>query len=204
MLTDTPRYEVVYRREFMTESELYSERQEIQIGQNFWILFCEKDSQQRELSSILTAAHAIQAVNVLWWAYYFITSLPIKSKLRLEIRDTKFWRIWKAARPYMRVVNGLACLAFMWLLLAKFVEYRETVTQLAAGADQDSTWTFGQVLALATWAPTAVDFLSVYFCKSYYSNSRTPVKLTRFLGSRSRRRSSRTSLGSVHHHRGAK
>jgi hypothetical protein len=150
----------------MTYSEVYDSRQEIQIGQNFWILFCERDSQQQELSRILTAAHVLQAINILWWAYYFISSsLPAQSPWRLKVHDSAFWRIWKACRPFMRIINGIACLVFMWLLLAKFAEYRNTVTHLAAGADQDSVWTFGQVLALATWAPTVVDFVSVYFCK---------------------------------------
>ncbi|KAI4595506.1 hypothetical protein KJ359_006852 [Pestalotiopsis sp. 9143b] len=71
---------------------------------------------------------------------------------------------------YLRLVMGLIYLAMTWLFLAKFISYRREVKRLAQSTDQDSDWSFGQILALAQWIPIVISILS-----SWRRNTPAPV-----------------------------
>ena len=62
------------------------------------------------------------------------------------------------------VVAGLNFVG-MWTYLGLFSEYRRLVVEKAGLSQQDTRWSVGQVLALATWAPVAVDFLYILVCE---------------------------------------
>lgn len=65
----------------------------------------------------------------------------------------------------MRTLDGILCLAIMWALLILFERYRNSIQNAKGGSDTDSEWTFGQVLALATWAPVFVDLVGILICE---------------------------------------
>ena len=54
----------------------------------------------------------------------------------------------------------------MWALLALLTVYRHTIiTSAGESRDGDDRWTFGQVLALATWMPVLVEFFVIFVCE---------------------------------------
>ena len=67
----------------------------------------------------------------------------------------------------MRIVNGLIAGVLMWTSLGLFQRYRDVilVSTNDGGNNKDGQWTFGQVLALATWLPVAVDLASIIICE---------------------------------------
>lgn len=65
----------------------------------------------------------------------------------------------------LRLMMGLVYLVMTWLFLAKFISYRREVKRLASGTDQDSDWSFGQILALAQWIPVVISVLSSWKSK---------------------------------------
>lgn len=69
-------------------------------------------------------------------------------------------------QPYLRLIDGAICGLFMWTFLFLFTAYREAVKSKAGESDQDTEWTFGQVLSLVTWAPVALELITVYLCES--------------------------------------
>ena len=60
------------------------------------------------------------------------------------------------------IINGVLCCAIMWALLGLFSAYRFDIHRKMGSSDEDSQWSFGQVLALATWAPVAVELIDTY------------------------------------------
>lgn len=73
---------------------------------------------------------------------------------------------WKTSRPFIRLCNGTACILLMWRFLYLFTQYRSDVALKAGDSDGDTSWSFGQVLSLATWVPVGVDLVAVYICES--------------------------------------
>lgn len=72
----------------------------------------------------------------------------------------------------LRLVAGLVYLAMTWLFLAKFISYRREVKNLASSTDQDSDWSFGQILALAQWIPVVISVLSSWKSKDRFKSIR--------------------------------
>lgn len=66
-------------------------------------------------------------------------------------------------------------------MIGIFHAYRDIVNGAAGEENQNSDWTFGQVLAVATWIPVAVEFLTVLKCKFTYLALRWVSLLTHVL-----------------------
>ncbi|ERT01666.1 hypothetical protein HMPREF1624_02918 [Sporothrix schenckii ATCC 58251] len=58
---------------------------------------------------------------------------------------------------WRHMVAWLACL-IMWTLLLYLTELRHNIVDVTDGLDMENKWAIGQVLAIATWGPVAVDF----------------------------------------------
>ncbi|KAH8733190.1 hypothetical protein GQ44DRAFT_640296, partial [Phaeosphaeriaceae sp. PMI808] len=55
--------------------------------------------------------------------------------------------------------------ALMWFLLAWFIMYRKYMEGRAGASNKDTEWSFGQILALGTWAPVFVEFGYLFWHK---------------------------------------
>lgn len=78
------------------------------------------------------------------------------------------WRPEHLPLPGMvlRYLFVLFSLLLMWILLGLMATWRWDVSDVALGYNnKDGEWTFGQVLAVATWAPTVRELINVLFCK---------------------------------------
>lgn len=63
------------------------------------------------------------------------------------------------------VMYQILCCSVMWALLGLFTRYRSSLRSVMGSSNKDSEWSFGQVLALTTWVPVAVDLTTIYLCK---------------------------------------
>lgn len=135
-------------------------------GQYVWLLDCQSTPLLRALQTTVMVGHAVMVANCAWWVYYVVASLGGHRwtpglRARLEGRA---WRAWERLRLWLRIANGLLCLAVMWVFLGLFTVYRADVSARAGAADEANKWTLGQVLALVTFVPVGIDLVVVYIC----------------------------------------
>ncbi|KAF2643009.1 hypothetical protein P280DRAFT_515450 [Massarina eburnea CBS 473.64] len=60
-------------------------------------------------------------------------------------------------------VIGAVCFAGMWTVLGLFMYFRYELGKLAGDNDGEHEWSFGQILALATWVPVVVELIGIYW-----------------------------------------
>ncbi|KAK9802128.1 hypothetical protein SCARD494_00061 [Seiridium cardinale] len=128
--------------------------------QRAWVEHCESFSLRKQLEWGLTTAHDILGLNCLWWLYYFIVTI-LPQRWHEQKGKTDVGQFFAYCRRWTRALDGLVCIAIMWALLVLFEKYRHSIQVYTGHSDADSEWTFGQVLALATWAPVFVDLVGI-------------------------------------------
>ncbi|KAK6063407.1 hypothetical protein SCUP234_13393 [Seiridium cupressi] len=128
--------------------------------QRAWVEHCESFGLRKQLEWGLTTAHVILGLNCLWWLYYFIVTI-LPQRWHEQMGKTDVGQFFAHCRRCTRALDGLVCIAIMWALLVLFEKYRHSIQVYTGHSDADSEWTFGQVLALATWAPVFVDFVGI-------------------------------------------
>lgn len=136
-----------------------------EIGQYVWLLDCQSTTLLQDLQTTVKVGHAVMVANCSWWVYYVVASLGgHRWTPTLRRRAGRLWRVWERLRLWLRLANGLLCLAVMWTFLGLFTVYRSDVSARAGSADEANKWTFGQVLALVTFVPVGIDLVVVYIC----------------------------------------
>jgi len=135
-----------------------------------WCAPREKESSIRFaiLLSILIFAMGV----IVWFILIFLRDFPI---LGIGIGITplfspasapgRFFHFLKVVKRYWWSIVALVNMAGMWVFLTLFTQYRRLIVERAGTSQQDSRWSIGQVLALATWAPWVVDFLYLLVCE---------------------------------------
>lgn len=68
---------------------------------------------------------------------------------------TKWRSVWRLGVAWL---NMLA----MWGLLGYFTVLRHRIIKTAGGLDNEDKWSFGQILALATWVPIVAEFVYIF------------------------------------------
>ncbi|KAH8895426.1 hypothetical protein GQ53DRAFT_820258 [Thozetella sp. PMI_491] len=127
-----------------------------------WLQMCDDQTLRHHLKQTIITGHVFLGIYALWGLYYVLGSLaPEKWKPKIGI-DSRLKRWLRICHPYRRFIVGLVEVSLMWTFLALFVEYRAKVADAARRGYADNEWTFGQVLALTTWAPVIVDLVSIY------------------------------------------
>lgn len=74
---------------------------------------------------------------------------------------------------------GVVPFAFMWTALIVFVLLRGEIAERAGASIEEGKWGFGQILALVTWVPTALDFIVVWWSELFPRPRRGVGVLTR-------------------------
>lgn len=165
--------EVLYRYVYGAYFK-YLWSQDTMVSEDIWLAKCDSHKMRSILASMTTAGHVFLALNCLRWLYHATatfrrSSLEKLKNGRVDYSGAGPWRRrWEASQPYLRLLDGAVCGLFMWTFLFLFTAYREAVKQKAGESDQDTEWTFGQVLSLVTWAPVALELITVYLCE-YFS-----------------------------------
>jgi hypothetical protein len=65
-------------------------------------------------------------------------------------------------RRHWWLVSSFFSLVGMWSCLAYFIHFRSAVSKTSGDTNKDSVWTFGQVLALCTWAPVPIELVYIF------------------------------------------
>jgi hypothetical protein len=151
--------------------------QDTMVSEDIWLAKCDSHKMRGILASMTTAGHVFLGLNCLRWLYH-ATATFRRGALNNRLQDGRVdrsgggpWRRrWEASQPYLRLLDGAVCGLFMWAFVFLFTAYREAVKQKAGESDQDTEWTFGQVLSLVTWAPVALELITVYLCESLPEN----------------------------------
>lgn len=88
---------------------------------------------------------------------FFIIRSVIASLRRHETR--------KPVHPRRMVWCAAIILAFctMWALIGWFIYFTVLLRDRARNSNRDTEWSFGQVLALATWVPFVVEFVYIWW-----------------------------------------
>ena len=142
----------------------------------FWEQLCESEE------GILTAALAV--AYTFGVAFSFLTACALLAKFLVGLcrRPAKSQMDNAERRPIetsdqsggmtikgraMQLFVGLY-LAITWILLSQIVIIRENVISSAGPSDQETNWSFGQIIALSTWVPVLVEFNYIMIC-TYFS-----------------------------------
>jgi len=110
--------------------------------------------------SVRPAFKAGAAIFTIFGGVWFIVVLNF---MRIPFLKEWKWAV-KLREVWWLVVAGLSFVG-MWAYLGLFLAYRRLIVEKAGLSQQDTRWSVGQVLALATWAPAAIDFLYIIVCK---------------------------------------
>jgi len=105
-------------------------------------------------------------------AQFLVVGAPLTYLVLTTFVVTGFWIPGIVDRPWVvkwRSVwrLGIAWLNMMamWGLLAYFTVLRHRIITTAGGLDNEDKWSFGQILALATWVPVVAEFVYIFICE---------------------------------------
>lgn len=167
--------DILYRKEYRNESwfdptkPTWSEtRVASQYSDQVWLATCDPRDTRLSLERLLTGAHVILGVNAFCWLLYLL-SRPIRRLMTKSHRDqirghtkrSKIYQFFVRHGNKLWVFNAIVSLLVSWALLGDFHTYREEVSKIAEEQNEDLQWTFGQVLALSTWAPIFIEIAIV-------------------------------------------
>ncbi|KAI1102861.1 hypothetical protein F4804DRAFT_249136 [Jackrogersella minutella] len=146
------------------------------LEEDIWLLMCNPYQLfENGIGSTLRIAQAQLALNAVGYVLYRI--------FRSKVERIQGWPRLRAfchrAFSYIQIFNAVLCFLLMWAMLGIFHWYRDVVNESAGEENQNSDWTFGQVLAVATWVPVLVEFATVLKYGSEEGlNKKIPAKYT--------------------------
>jgi hypothetical protein len=130
-------------------------------------LFCAPTEEQFSVRPAFKVGAAVFTIVGGVWFLLVLNYPHIKITQRSERLD-KLRKKLEALRAHWWMVVAVLSLVGMWTYLALFTRYRQLIVSKAGITQQDTRWSFGQVLALATWAPVVVDFAYIFVCESLH------------------------------------
>ena len=166
------------------------------LTQLIWLTTCAPLAMD-ELGTVLTVAQVLLGLNISWWIYCAAMGLvhyrrePGTEKSSPRIKTSRLLAQWKKflgkskrlrrfqdmAHIWIPFVNGFACCVMMWALLGPYTAFRKSVFDTMGDSNLDNSWSFGQVLALLTWVPVVIDFVTIRMCE-FDASFKYPSKLT--------------------------
>jgi len=82
-------------------------------------------------------------------------------------RTIPFSTVGKRRRVWMKTLCAFILFLAMWVMLSLLTALRQRFIAAAGRSNNENAWTFGQIIALATWTPVIVDFSHLYICKFF-------------------------------------
>lgn len=82
----------------------------------------------------------------------------VANALRIPFLRSERRPILRSVWRYRWVLSAFFALQAMWVCLGIFFWFRNELNKHAGQENKDRQWTFGQILAVATWAPVIMEF----------------------------------------------
>ncbi|KAI0888323.1 uncharacterized protein GGS22DRAFT_96027 [Annulohypoxylon maeteangense] len=126
--------------------------------ENIWLGVC---SPLKLLNYGLDPTLRIAQILLVLNAFSYIIWMACKGRTANTQRSPRLRLFRQKAVRFIKILNMAVCCLLMWSMLGLFHIYRDKVNNTAGKDNQNSDWTFGQVLAVATWVPVLVEFVTV-------------------------------------------
>ncbi|KAH7303862.1 hypothetical protein B0I35DRAFT_155735 [Stachybotrys elegans] len=136
-----------------------------------WAASCGDEERLRRLDGVGTLMHVWLALNLCWWLWYVGVSI-VPQRWKDKHKTHRRYHLFKKAQRVLLLLDGSASIVIMYTCIGHFHGYNNHVRAVAGldgdgkparSEDADHSWTFGQVLALATWIPVIIQLLSIIF-----------------------------------------
>ncbi|KAF7538150.1 hypothetical protein G7054_g3150 [Neopestalotiopsis clavispora] len=129
-----------------------------------WERHCDTSNLKERLRTLITVGICMQVPGFLYCLLTSLAAIISHSTLppfawlggHVGRLPDVIRHINRIARP----IIGFIYLGMAAVLLVSFIQYRNVAKQLAPSTDTDTDWSFGQILALAQWAPVGLEFLT--------------------------------------------
>ncbi|KAK7751186.1 hypothetical protein SLS62_006870 [Diatrype stigma] len=131
----------------------------------WWTSNCDDLGLLQMIIVAVHAGHIILGIQLIWLLYSVVVSAmaawlphgresPFERLKAYRIRSQSLNEHWKRWRPFVRLANGVMCVAML-----------NHLRDVASETSLDGKWTFGQVLSLFTWVPVVLEWTVILFCK---------------------------------------
>ncbi|KAH9887538.1 hypothetical protein F4778DRAFT_431400 [Xylariomycetidae sp. FL2044] len=132
-----------------------------------WERFCEPQGARDVAVTTFQVGSGIILANGLWASCYVVYTAWIYIRRHLTddllTSDSTKWKLSKLTLWALRAINGCLCCGIMWAILATFQIYRTEISNVRTDDEyNDKEWSFGQVLALSTWALVPIQLFSLW------------------------------------------
>lgn len=117
-----------------------------------WESFCVTERGADRANMAFTIVLAVVFVTAAFVMIFFANVLRIPF-LRSERRP-----LLRRVRKHKWIFAAFLSFHAMWVSLGIFLWFRYELNQFTGNHNKDKQWTFGQVLAVATWAPVLMEF----------------------------------------------
>jgi hypothetical protein len=141
--------------EEMEQLENYVNKVSDAENQNIWEYSCVDRGVMQGFILVIIIAMCCMLITTI---FYLVI---LKNVLRIPFLKAKGRPKLKKFRKNWWWVSGILAFAGMWATLAAFVYFRTAYNRLAGTTNKDKEWSFGQILALATWVPVVVELLFI-------------------------------------------
>lgn len=145
------------------------------IRQVAWLILCDLTNARLvdALDRAIITAQVLLGLNLPGWIYLVYTIRNADSENSATSRDRgddnlhhaqSNW--WKRYGKHARALNIVLCCAMMWVLLGTFTAIAVRLADAMGPWGKDRSWSIGQILAMATFAPLMIDVIAIALGKS--------------------------------------
>jgi hypothetical protein len=125
-------------------------------GQIVWETHCLNKSY---VVHILWFSRILAGLLILGVGCFIVSSFSTS----LQLQSTLFWSNRLAGRVWWTAL--VAAFLIMWLCLSWLIHFQNKRNEMAGDDNKDTEWSFGQILAVATWVPVIVEFIYIWWEK---------------------------------------
>lgn len=114
-------------------------------------------------------------ISLVWRGYWTIVAIAgflvvsavlsltfITNIFRIRLLRSERSPFLKKMRQHWWMISAVITLLIMWISIALFYVLRSQFNEKTGSTNQDKKWTFGQVLAVGTWAPVLMELLLIF------------------------------------------
>lgn len=117
--------------------------------QDSWERYCIDRNPLRATSYLLMALGGVLILGI--WGY-------LSGSLAMKLERFKKPQWWLAHAEKFWLAGLMSSLVLMFLCLAWFIHLQHSTSDIGGEDNKDKEWSFGQILAVATWFPVMVEF----------------------------------------------